>query len=217
MCNLCSEYLYVMLCYLCYAMVVCCTVSCPKNFSAQSDSVFLCIWQINTWTWTWYNTALTFLWSIAVEHKWLCEIRVGENKGSVKWSDCILMSLSPVDGVSGWKLGRSWECVSCNKFFMIYPTVRGVWSFRAWTGTILAGSIEYPPSDTIRLRNRSFLLKTLHLCGLSLTGKWHPAGLLSSLPCSFETQQVLNWGQMESCSSGVIMAVRSHLSASRKP
>ena len=28
---------YVMLFMLCYGMVVCCTVSCPKNFSAQSD------------------------------------------------------------------------------------------------------------------------------------------------------------------------------------
>ena len=49
-CKLCSEYLYrvyVMLCYvilwlLCYAMVGCCVVPCPKNFSAQSDPVSLC-------------------------------------------------------------------------------------------------------------------------------------------------------------------------------
>lgn len=34
MCNLCSEYLYVML--------ACCAVSCLKNVSAQSDSVLLC-------------------------------------------------------------------------------------------------------------------------------------------------------------------------------
>src|SRR4029434_10317225 len=45
-----SEYLYrvyVMLCYvilclLCYAMVGCCAVPCPKNFSAQSDPVSSC-------------------------------------------------------------------------------------------------------------------------------------------------------------------------------
>ena len=36
MCNLCSEYLYVMLFYV---MLGCCAVSCLKNFSAQSDSV----------------------------------------------------------------------------------------------------------------------------------------------------------------------------------
>ena len=49
-CKLCSEYLYrvyVMLCYvilclLCYAMVGCCVVPCPKNFSAQSDPVSFC-------------------------------------------------------------------------------------------------------------------------------------------------------------------------------
>src|SRR4029434_883173 len=48
--KLCSEYLYrvyVMLCYvilflLCYAMVGCCAVPCPKNFSAQSDPVSFC-------------------------------------------------------------------------------------------------------------------------------------------------------------------------------
>src|SRR4029434_5624354 len=48
--KLCSEYLYrvyVMLCYvilclLCYAMVGCCVVPCPKNFSAQSDPVSFC-------------------------------------------------------------------------------------------------------------------------------------------------------------------------------
>src|SRR4029434_3382720 len=49
-CKLCSEYLYrvyVMLCYvilclLCYAMVGCCVVPCPKNFSTQSDPVSFC-------------------------------------------------------------------------------------------------------------------------------------------------------------------------------
>src|SRR4029434_10448092 len=50
-CKLCSEYLYrvcVMLCYvilclLCYAMVGCCAVLCPKNFSVtQSDPVSFC-------------------------------------------------------------------------------------------------------------------------------------------------------------------------------
>ena len=30
---------YVILCLLCYAMVGCCVVPCPKNFSAQSDPV----------------------------------------------------------------------------------------------------------------------------------------------------------------------------------
>ena len=39
MCNLCSEYLYVIICY---AMVGCCAVSCPKNFSDQSDPVSFC-------------------------------------------------------------------------------------------------------------------------------------------------------------------------------
>ena len=33
---------YVILCLLCYAMVGCCAVPCPKNFSAQSDPVSLC-------------------------------------------------------------------------------------------------------------------------------------------------------------------------------
>src|SRR4029434_9956178 len=44
-CKLCSEYLYrvyVILCLLCYAMVGCCAVPCPKNFSAQSDPVSFC-------------------------------------------------------------------------------------------------------------------------------------------------------------------------------
>ena len=40
---ICVIYVHI-LCYviLCYAMVGCCAVSCPKNFSAQSDSVFFC-------------------------------------------------------------------------------------------------------------------------------------------------------------------------------
>src|SRR4029434_6126639 len=33
---------YVILCLLCYAMVGCCVVPCPKNFSAQSDPVSFC-------------------------------------------------------------------------------------------------------------------------------------------------------------------------------
>src|SRR4029434_199103 len=49
-CKLCSEYLYrvyvmfcyVILCLLCYAMVGCCVVPCPKNFSAESDPVSFC-------------------------------------------------------------------------------------------------------------------------------------------------------------------------------
>ena len=45
-CHLCSEYLYVMLCYfmLCYG---CCLVSCLKNFSAQCCSVHLTIKDLN--------------------------------------------------------------------------------------------------------------------------------------------------------------------------
>ena len=46
-CKLCSEYLYrvyVMLCYIMFAMVGCCVVPCHKNFSAQSEPcVILCI------------------------------------------------------------------------------------------------------------------------------------------------------------------------------
>src|SRR4029434_522436 len=46
-CKLCSEYLYrvcVMLCYtvLCYVMLGCSAVPCPKNVSAQSDPVSFC-------------------------------------------------------------------------------------------------------------------------------------------------------------------------------
>ena len=33
---------YVILCLLCYAIVGCCAVPCPKNFSAQSDPVLFC-------------------------------------------------------------------------------------------------------------------------------------------------------------------------------
>ena len=45
--NTCTECMSLMLCYvilclLCYAMVGCCAVPCPKNFSAQSDPVAFC-------------------------------------------------------------------------------------------------------------------------------------------------------------------------------
>src|SRR4029434_10119098 len=33
---------YVILCLLCYAIMGCCVVPCPKNFSAQSDPVSFC-------------------------------------------------------------------------------------------------------------------------------------------------------------------------------